>query len=77
MKMQSKTHYLTGYPSLVAFLSNDQDKTTTVYKRFDRLAARNLLCLQSLIARFQAQQDALNEEYMAGGLETKQCTRNW
>lgn len=47
---------LSGFPSLVAFIASDRDRTTLIYKRFDELAARNLLYLQSELAKLQAQQ---------------------
>ena len=35
--------YVKGYPSLAAFIASDADRSTQIYRRFDRLAARNLL----------------------------------
>ncbi|KAI9834099.1 MAG: hypothetical protein M1819_003384 [Sarea resinae] len=47
--------YLKGHPSLSAFLASDPD--LQVYRRFDRLAARNLLYLQSEILELEAALD--------------------
>lgn len=63
--------FLSGYPSLAAFIASDRDQTTTIFKRFNRLAVRHLLHLQSQLAELQAEQDAL------GPLEVKQYSRNW
>jgi hypothetical protein len=41
---------LDGYPSLADFIASDPDRTSLVFRRFDRLAARNILYLQSELA---------------------------
>lgn len=75
--MESKRHLLTGFPSLAAFIASDQDKTTFIYKRFDELAARNLLYLQSELAELQHRQYAFDQADMSADMETKQCARNY
>src|SRR4051794_27305664 len=76
-------HRLIGYPSLAALIVSDPDRTTTIFKRFDRLAARNLLYLQSELAELQAEQDRFDKEDFfervadENALLTKQCARNW
>lgn len=70
-------HHLTGFPSLAAFIASDQDKTAAIFKRFNRLAARNLLHLQSELAELQARQDKLDQQELSGDLQSKQCSRNW
>ena len=72
-----KIHYLKGYPSLAAFIASDKDKSTAIYRRFDRLSARNLLYLQSELADLQAQQDAFDEEDRNAGIEVKGIASNW
>lgn len=44
---------LLGYPSLARFIASDSDRTSLVFRRFDRLAARNLLYLQSELAELE------------------------
>jgi hypothetical protein len=68
--------YVPGFPSLAAFIASDRDKTTLIFKRFDRLAARNLLHLQSELARLQKQLDNLDEKD-GSNMNQKQCLRNW
>ncbi|KAF2113986.1 hypothetical protein BDV96DRAFT_495249 [Lophiotrema nucula] len=71
-------HYLTGYPSLAAFIASDRDQTSAIFKRFKRLGARNLLHLQSELAELEARQDELDDEARRSqDLFTKQCLRNW
>src|ERR1700761_310458 len=75
-------NYTPGYPSLAAFIARDRDKSTLIFKRFDRLAARNLLHLQSELARLQAKLDDMDVEDATEGessevMENKQCLRSW
>ena len=69
--------YLSGYPSLAAFIATDRDQTTAIFKRFKRLGARHLLHLQSHLAELQAELDYLDQEDLHGSLATKQYARNW
>ncbi|KAF7512686.1 hypothetical protein GJ744_000253 [Endocarpon pusillum] len=73
-----RRHYINGYPSVAAFIARDPDKSTAVYRRFDRLSSRNLLYLQSELVELEAKQD----EYDAADLKdndmrAKQCARSW
>ena len=54
---QSTLYANSGFPSVAQKISSDKDKTTTIYRRFDRLSARNLLLLQAELAELEAQQD--------------------
>lgn len=54
--------YIDGFPALAAFIASDPDRSTFIYKRFDRLASRNLLILQSELAEMQSQLDAFDRE---------------
>ncbi|KAF2117279.1 hypothetical protein BDV96DRAFT_23373 [Lophiotrema nucula] len=68
---------LQGYPSFAEFLASDRDRSTVVFRRFDRLSARNLLHLQSELCELEAQQDALDDQDRNGSTENKQFARNW
>jgi hypothetical protein len=74
---ESTIHYLTGYPSLAGFIASDRDRTTLIYKRFDELAARNLLYLQSELAELHSKQSTFDQEDMAADMHSKQCARNF
>jgi hypothetical protein len=74
---ESNVHCLSGYPSLANFIASDRDRTTLIYRRFDELAARNLLYLQSELAELQAKQHAYDQEDLSADLATKQCARNF
>lgn len=75
--MESKRQHLSGYPSLAAFIGSDRDRTTFIFKRFDELAARNMLYLQSELAELQWKQQAFDEEDLKADMATKQCARNY
>jgi hypothetical protein len=75
--VESKPHHLSGFPSLANFIASDRDRTTLIYKRFDELAARNLLYLQSELAELQSKQRAFDQEDLAADQDTKQCARNF
>jgi hypothetical protein len=51
-----------GFPRVAAKIASDIDKTTTIYRRFDRLSARNILLLQAEIAELECKQDRYDEE---------------
>ena len=73
-----KIRYVSGYPSLAAFIASDRDKSTAIYRRFDRLSARNLLYLQSELVELEARQDELDaEDLRATTAEAKHGARNW
>ncbi|KAI1111685.1 hypothetical protein F5Y14DRAFT_303983 [Nemania sp. NC0429] len=67
--------FVDGYPALAAFIASDRDGSTTIFKRFNRLAARNLLILQSDLAELEAKLDSFDKDD-GGTLETLQSLRN-
>lgn len=52
--------YPEGYAQYAAFIASDPDKSTTIYRRFKRLSARNLLYLESEVAELEQQLDVLD-----------------
>jgi hypothetical protein len=51
-----------GFPRVAAKIASDVDKTTTIYRRFDRLSARNILLLQAELAELERLQDRYDAE---------------
>jgi hypothetical protein len=76
-RQSARTKPVLDYPSLAAFIASDRDRSTAIYRRFDRLAARNLLYLQSELVELEAEQDAFDAEDIYGPMETKESARNW
>jgi hypothetical protein len=75
--LESRLHHVTGFASLAKFIASDRDKTTLIFQRFDELAARNLLYLQSELAELHAQQQRLDAEDVMADMKTKQFARNY
>ncbi|XPS96317.1 hypothetical protein M3J09_005587 [Ascochyta lentis] len=75
--VETKYHYLSGFPSLANFIASDRDRTTLIYKRFDELAARNILYIQSELAELHNQQRKFDLEDLVADLATKKCARDY
>ena len=73
----TESQYVKGYPSLAAFIASDSDKSTQVYRRFERLCARNLLYLQAELTELEVRQDRLDAEDFSATTEEKRYVRNW
>ncbi|KAJ2994267.1 hypothetical protein NUW58_g1596 [Xylaria curta] len=71
----SKKSFLRGFPSLAAFIASDVDKSTLIFNRFDRLAARNLLYMQEELAELQAELEVFDVED-SQDTESKKAGRN-
>jgi hypothetical protein len=70
--------YVKGYPSLAAFIASDRDHSSVLYRRFDKLGARNLLYLQSELAELERRQDEFDrEDLLDDDLATKKAARDW
>lgn len=55
-------HYITGFGALASLIASDADHTTAVYKRFDKLAARDLLHYECELLELEARQDQYDRE---------------
>ena len=67
-----------GYPALADWIAADPDNETFIFRKFDRLAARNLLSLQARLFTLEAKADEL-ERSMCGGKDVSQrhSARRW
>lgn len=61
-----------GYPALAAKITRDPDDETLIYRRFNRLSARNLLSLQCQLIELEAELDCYDET-----AEYKQSQLHW
>ncbi|OCK82399.1 hypothetical protein K432DRAFT_391296 [Lepidopterella palustris CBS 459.81] len=59
---QLSDNFPDGYSKFAAFIVADPDKSTTIFRRFDQVTARNLLILESEIAELEAQLDSIEKE---------------
>lgn len=76
MSSAGQRQYIDGFPSLAHFIASDRDGTSAIFKRFDRLAARNLLMLQSELAELEAKLDSYDDADQTSR-ESLQTLRNW
>lgn len=59
-------------------LRGERDNTSTIFRRFDDLAARNLLYLQSQLQELEAAQDEHDQEVLLNGdLDDKRAATSW
>jgi len=71
---------MNGFPRVASKIASDPDKTTTIYRRFDRLSARNLLYLEAELAELEAlqdKQDADDLQFRRNDDATDRCHRDW
>jgi hypothetical protein len=77
-KHSIEDNYVPGYPSLAAFIASDPDHSTSIYRRFDRLSARNILYLQAELSILEKKQDELDKEDLnSDEIDSKDKARNW
>lgn len=73
-----EVRYIQGFPSLANFIASDRDHSAFIFKRFDRLSARNLLYLQSELAELESLQNEYDrEDYHSTNLGAKDGRRDW
>jgi hypothetical protein len=67
-----------GFPLVADKIDSDVDKTTTIYRRFDRLTARNLLLMQAELAELETLQNRYDaEDLRKRDQVTIECHRDW
>jgi hypothetical protein len=70
-----------GFIGLAAKIAADPDKSTTIYRRFDALSARNLLFYQAELAELEEQQNQYDKEDQKArdqlNQESIECQHDW
>lgn len=67
-----------GYPALADFIAQDADHETYVFRRFKKLAVRNILQLQGDISNLETKVEALEREAAASNdLEVHLSMKCW
>ena len=73
--------YAAGYPAVAAFIASDKDSSTAIYRKYERLSARNLLNLENEVAQLQSEQDQQDAEdqrrAQLGDIEAAECLERW
>ncbi|KAH7080210.1 hypothetical protein BKA63DRAFT_238185 [Paraphoma chrysanthemicola] len=67
-----------GYPALANWIARDPDNETLIFRKFARLAARNLLYLQARLTSLESEIDRLDgEAWQSADFEARQSSRRW
>lgn len=67
-----------GFALVASKINSDADKTTTIYRRFDELSARNLLFYQAELAELEEQQRREDKVDSAAKDEASlECQSDW
>jgi hypothetical protein len=67
-----------GYPALASWIARDPDHETLIFRRFGKLAARNVLHLQARLIALEYDIDQLDEDARrSADLEARQSSRRW
>ena len=67
-----------GFIAVAAKIAEDPDKSTTIYRRFDALSARNLLSYQSELAELEDLQNQYDKEDLkAKDPSSIECQHDW
>ncbi|EPE32086.1 hypothetical protein GLAREA_12168 [Glarea lozoyensis ATCC 20868] len=67
-----------GFAAVAEKIVFDPDRSTTIYRRFDKLSARNLLFYQAELAELEELQDKYDEEDCnEKDAISKECQRDW
>lgn len=64
------------YSTFASFVAADVDRSTLVFNRFDRLAARNLLIMQSELNELQTELDMMDMRDIRSS-ESKEAPHDW
>ncbi|KAK8109230.1 hypothetical protein PG984_015031 [Apiospora sp. TS-2023a] len=67
---------LNNYSTFASFIAGDIDKSTLIFHRFDKLAARNLLMMQSELYELQTELDSIDRQD-ASSNESRNATQDW
>lgn len=67
-----------GYPAVAAWMTRDPDNESFIYRKFDKLSARNLLSLQSELIELESKLERFDSEARSSNDQVlKQSGRKW
>jgi hypothetical protein len=71
-------HSRDGYPALATWIGRDPDNESFVFRKFDRLSARNLLHLQCQLIQLEDEIDDLDDKARKNSdRDARQASRRW
>ncbi|KAE8446494.1 hypothetical protein EG329_011957 [Mollisiaceae sp. DMI_Dod_QoI] len=69
--------YINGFPKVAAFIADDGDHSTSIYRSYHRLTSRNLLIIEAELFELERKQDELDEQDLKGDFSAKKYARDW
>ncbi len=66
-----------GFPALAGMIAANPDYEAFIFRKFDRLSARNLLRLESRLAYLEKKVDQEDDQAERGDNETLRSLRSW
>ena len=66
-----------GFAGVASFIANDKEHSSSVYRRYEKLAARNLLYLQAELRELEVQLDEFDREDARGEVEEIELAMDW
>lgn len=66
-----------GYTTAAEWLARDADNELFIFRKFDHLAALNLLFMQSEILETEEKIKRLHQEALHGTMDAKKAARSW
>lgn len=64
-----------GYPAHAAWMAQDPDSETSIYRKFNRLSTRNLLFLQCRLSALEANLDTYDQVIRQSGDREQQASQ--
>ncbi len=78
MPMMTMDRPKEGFAAVASWIALDPDGETLVFRKFDVLAARNLLCMQARISVLERQLSAMDKEAaQSDNMAVKDAARTW
>ena len=68
---------LVGFAGVASFIASDKEHSASIYRRYEKLAARNLLYLQAELRELDLQLDAFDREDAQGKVEEIELAMDW
>jgi hypothetical protein len=66
-----------GFADVAAFIAGDKEHSGAIYRRFERLSARDLLYIQNELHQLESRQEEYDREDAAGDVDAMASAMEW
>ena len=73
----SSAEELVGFAEVASFQAEDKEHSSSIYRRYERLAARNLLYLQAELRELELELEEFDRDDAQGDVEDMLAAMNW